>query len=96
MPSPGGGGRARGPGGGEAGLATSGAGLVVESGWLGESASKRLLLEKLGGLESSGDGDLPGDPGEHRGDWLLDLLFRAVRASGDLERSGDLVILPRL
>ena len=67
----------------------------MESGWLGESDSK-CLLEKLGGLESSGDGDLPGDPGEQRGDWLLDLLFLAVRASGDLERSGDLVILPRL
>ena len=69
----------------------------MESGWLGESASKCLLLEKVAGLVSSGDGDLPGDPGEHRGDsWLLDLLLLAVRASGDLERSGDLVKLPCL
>ena len=33
--------------GGEGGLTTSGAGLVVESGWLGESGRKRLLLEKV-------------------------------------------------
>ena len=68
-----GGGRERGPGAeggeGEGARATRGAGLVVESGWLGESARRRLLLEKLCWVgESSGEGDLPGDPGEHRGD----------------------------